>query len=93
MRASRELVRRAAALLTDADLKRPAFMGLPGGGWTTARLLLDSCYMHTWSHFVELRARLKRTTPELKPDQTRRAARVLAGFMPNFPGPPGHAGD
>jgi hypothetical protein len=84
MRASRELVRRAAASLTDADLKRPAFIGLPGGGWTTAQVVLDSCYMHTWSHFVELRARLKRTRPELKPGQTRRAARVLASFMPIF---------
>ncbi len=84
MRASRDLVRQAAASLTDADLKRPAYMGLPGGGWVDNQLVLDSCYMHTWSHFVELRGRLKQAGPQLQPEQTRRAARVLAGFMPVF---------
>jgi hypothetical protein len=84
MRSSRDLIRRATAPLTDADLTRPAYMGLPGGGWTDIQRVLDSCFMHTWGHFVELRARLKKAAPELKPEQTRRAARVFASFLPVF---------
>lgn len=84
MRASRELIRQAAARLSDADLARPAYMCLPGGGWVNYQLLLDSTYMHTWAHFVELRSRMKKAAPTLKPEQTRRGIRVLAGFMPIF---------
>lgn len=84
MRACREMVRRAVAQLTDIDLKHPAYMGLPGGGWVNYQMLLDSCYMHTWAHFVELQARMKKSTPVLRPEQVRRGVRVLAGFLPLF---------
>lgn len=84
MRASREFICQVIARLNDADLTRPAYMSLPGGGWVSNQVLLDSCYMHTWAHFVELRARMKKATPVLSAEQTRRGIRMLAGFMPIF---------
>ena len=82
MRASRQAIRELVGGMSDADLARPAWMALPGGGWRPARDLLDICIVHTWAHFVELRLRLKRMTPEPRPSQTHRALAFYTSMLP-----------
>jgi DinB family protein/SCP-2 sterol transfer family protein len=82
MRASRDAIRQAVAGLSDADLVRPVWSPLPGGGWQTVRSALEGCTAHTWNHLMELRLRLKRTSPAPTPSQTHRA---LAFYMNIFP--------
>ena len=82
MRASRDAIRRAVAGLCDADLDRPVWSSLPGGGWQTIRRALEGCTAHTWNHLMELRLRLKRAEPAPTPSQTHRA---LAFYMNIFP--------
>lgn len=82
MRASRDAIRQATAGLSDADLDRSAWSSLPGGGWQTIRSALEGCTAHTWNHLMELRLRLKRTSPAPTPSQTHRA---LAFYMNIFP--------
>jgi hypothetical protein len=82
MRAGRDAIRQAVAGLSDADLERPVWSSLPGGGWQTVRRALEGCTAHTWNHLMELRLRLKRTSPGPQPSQTHRA---LAFYMTIFP--------
>ena len=82
MRASRDAIRQATAGLGEADLDRHAWSSLPGGGWQTIRSALEGCTAHTWNHLMELRLRLKRTSPAPTPSQTHRA---LAFDMNIFP--------
>jgi DinB superfamily/SCP-2 sterol transfer family len=82
MRAGRDAIRQAVAGLSDADLDRPAWSSLPGGGWQTVRRALEMCTAHTWNHLMELRLRLKRTSPEPQPSQTHRALAFYMNFFP-----------
>jgi hypothetical protein len=82
MRASREAVRQAAAGLSDADLERRVFIPLVGCGWVNVRLALQSCLVHTWSHFTEVRLRLKQAAPIPSPAITHTALSFFLGMMP-----------
>jgi len=82
MRAGRDAIRQAVAGLSDADLDRPAWSSLPGGGWQTVRRALEMCTAHTWNHLMELRLRLKRTSPEPQPSQTHRALAFYMNLLP-----------
>src|SRR6266487_3939950 len=80
--ASREAVRQAAAGLSDADLERRVFIPLVGCGWVNVRLALQSCLVHTWSHFTEVRLRLKQAAPIPSPAITHTALSFFLGMMP-----------
>lgn len=82
MRASRDAVREAVAGLTDPDLDRRVFIQLVGCGWVTVRLALQSCLIHTWSHFTEARLRLKQATPIPSPAITHAAMSFFLSMMP-----------
>jgi hypothetical protein len=82
MRASRDAIRQATAGLADGDLERRVWSSLPGGGWQTIRNALEGCTAHTWNHLMELRLRLKHTSPAPTPSQTHRA---LGFYMNIFP--------
>jgi hypothetical protein len=84
LRATRDDIRRMVAPLTDADLERPIWISLPGvGGWRTVRFALEFCRQHAWMHFIQLRLRLKRLTPEVSPAITHGA---LNGIIRSFAG-------
>src|SRR6266545_6043618 len=82
MRASRDAVRQAVAGLTDADLDRRVFIPLVGCDWVTVRLALQSCLIHTWSHFTEARLRLKQAAPIPSPAITHAALSFFLSMMP-----------
>jgi hypothetical protein len=82
MRAGRDAVREAVAGLTDADLDRRVFVPLVGCGWVTVRLALQSCLIHTWSHFTEARLRLKQAAPIPSPAITHAALSFFLSMMP-----------
>lgn len=82
MRASRDLVRRAVAPLSDGDLSRPVWCPLPGQGWLTTGAALAMCTGHTWSHLQEARLRLGRTAPVPGAGATHRALGAITGAMP-----------
>ncbi|HKV59999.1 MAG TPA: DinB family protein [Ktedonobacteraceae bacterium] len=81
MRASRQAIRDAVAGLSEADLERPVFVPLVGLGWVSVRVALETCYSHTWNHFMQLRFWMKCIAPMLNPDQTHLA---LSCFMASF---------
>ncbi len=82
MKASREHIRRVAANLSQEELERPTWTGLPLGGWLTAREALNNSYVHTWGHFLELRLRMKSPTPQLTKAQNRLAMSIMTGMIP-----------
>jgi hypothetical protein len=82
MRASRGAVRQAVAGLTDADLERRVFIPLVGCGWLNVRFALQSCLIHTWSHFTEARLRLKQSAPIPSPAITHSALSFFLSMMP-----------
>src|SRR6202011_4395623 len=81
MRSSRQAIRDAIAGLSEADLERPVFIPLVGLGWVSVRVALESCYSHTWNHFMQLRFWMKCNTIIPGPEQTHRA---LSYFMNSF---------
>jgi hypothetical protein len=82
LQATRDAVRGTVAPLTDADLERPIWISLPGvGGWRTIQYALEFCRQHAWMHFIQLRLRLKRATPEVSPAITHSA---LNGIIRSF---------
>jgi putative sterol carrier protein len=81
MRDSRQSIRDAVANLSEADLERPVFIPLVGLGWVSVRVALETCYSHTWNHFMQLRFWMKCDTLKPTPKQTRRA---LSYFMLAF---------
>jgi putative sterol carrier protein len=81
MRAARQAIRDAVAGLSEADLDRPVFIPLVGLGWVSVRVALESCYSHTWNHFMQLRFWMNCTTIMPDPEQTHRA---LSYFMASF---------
>ena len=82
MRASRELIRRTLAGLTDADLDRPAWS--PFFGWTMLGDGIVGLMGHAFNHFMEARLRLGRTTPEPPPTLIHRALGFYLGLMERF---------
>ena len=81
MRSSRQAIRDAIAGLSEADLERPVFIPLVGLGWVSVGVVLETCYSHTWNHFLQLRLWMKCNTPALSPEQNQRA---LSYFMSSF---------
>jgi putative sterol carrier protein len=81
MWAGRQAVRDAVANLSEADLERSVFIPLVGLGWVSVRVALETCYSHTWNHFLQLRFWMKCDTPKPSPVQTQRA---LSYFMAAF---------
>ena len=81
MRSSRQAIRDAIAGLSEADLERPVFIPLLGLGWVNIGVVLETCYSHTWNHFLQLRLWMKCNTPTLSPEQNQRA---LSYFMTSF---------
>jgi putative sterol carrier protein len=81
MRDSRQAIRYAIAGLSEADLERPVFIPLVGLGWVSVRAALETCYSHTWNHFMQLRFWMKCITPMPAPEHTHRA---LSYFMASF---------
>lgn len=81
MRDSRQAIRDAVAGLSEADLERPVFIPLVGLGWVSVRVALETCYSHTWNHFMQLRFWMKSDTPKPSSVQTKRA---LSYFMAAF---------
>jgi putative sterol carrier protein len=81
MRDSRQAIRDSVANLSEADLERPVFIPLVGLGWVSVRVALETCYSHTWNHFLQLRFWMKSATPKPSPVQTQRA---LSYFMAAF---------
>jgi putative sterol carrier protein len=81
MWAGRQAIRDAVAGLSDGDLDRPVFLPLVGLGWVSARVALETCYSHTWNHFMQLRFWMKCTTIIPGPAQTHHA---LSYFMASF---------
>jgi putative sterol carrier protein len=81
MRACRKAIRDAVAGLSEADLERPVFIPLVGLGWVSVRVALETCYSHTWNHFMQLRFWMKCIAPTPSPKQTHRA---LSYFMASF---------
>lgn len=52
--AARDAIRRLASDMSESDLERPVWWPLPlSGGWRTARMALESCCSHTWTHVVD----------------------------------------
>jgi putative sterol carrier protein len=81
MWASRQAIRDAIAGLSEADLERPVFIPLVGLGWVSVRVALETCYSHTWNHFMQLCFWMKCHAPTTSPEQTHRA---LSYFMASF---------
>ncbi len=81
MRISRQAIQNAVAGLSEADLDRPVFIPLVGLGWVSIRVALETCYSHTWNHFMQLRFWMKCSTIMPDPAQTHRA---LSYFMASF---------
>ena len=81
MRASRDRIRRLLAGITDADLDRPAWRVLLGVFFVPARVGLEACRAHTWSHLTELRLRLKRSGPLPSASSVHGALAFYAGIM------------
>ena len=81
MWASRRASRDAVAGLSEADLERPVFLPLVGLGWVRVLVALETCYSHTWNHFMQLRFWMKCNTLLSGPAQTYRA---LSYFMASF---------
>jgi putative sterol carrier protein len=81
MWAGRQAIRAAVANLSEADLERSVFVPLIGLGWVSVRVALETCYSHTWNHFLQLRFWMKSDAPKLNPVQTQRA---LSYFMAAF---------
>jgi putative sterol carrier protein len=81
MWAGRQAIRDAIANLSEADLERPVFIPLVGLGWVSVRVALETCYSHTWNHFMQLRFWMKCETATPSPAQTHRA---LSCFMASF---------
>jgi len=81
MLASRQAIRNAVAKLSEADLDRPVFIPLLGLGWVSVRVALETCYSHTWNHFMQLRFWMKCETLTLSSEQTWHA---LSYFMASF---------
>lgn len=81
MRAGRQAIRDAIAGLSEANLERLVFIPLAGLGWVSVRVALETCYSHTWNHFMQLRFWMKRETPTPGSQQTHRA---LSYFMASF---------
>jgi putative sterol carrier protein len=81
MQDSRQAIRDAVANLSEADLEHPVFIPLVGLGWVSVRSALETCYSHTWNHFMQLRFWMKCDIPKPTPRQTRHA---LSYFMVAF---------
>jgi putative sterol carrier protein len=81
MQAARQAIRDAVANLSEADLERPVFIPLVGLGWVSVHIALETCFSHTWNHFMQLRFWMKTTASEPSPAQTHRA---LSYFMAAF---------
>ncbi len=81
MRASRDAIRQAVADMSDADLDRPAFILLAGGGWLPARWALIMCRGHTWNHFEQFRLHLRRSTPLPSPTTVHGALAFYANML------------
>ena len=58
------------------------FIPLVGCGWVTVRLALQSCLVHTWSHFTEARLRLNRAVPIPTPAIAHAALSFFLGMLP-----------
>jgi len=58
------------------------FIPLVGCGWMTVRLALQSCLVHTWSHFTEARLRLNRAVPVPIPAIAHAALSFFLGMLP-----------
>jgi len=78
---SRQAIRDALADLCEADLERPVFIPLVGLGWVSVRVALETCYSHTWNHYLQLRFWMKCHAPTPSQAQTHRA---LSYFMAAF---------
>ena len=77
--------RDAVAGLSEADLERPVFLPLVGLGWVSVLVALESCYSHTWNHFMQLRFWMKCNTILSGPAQTHRAlSYLMASFAQNM---------
>ncbi|HEY6410113.1 MAG TPA: DinB family protein [Ktedonobacteraceae bacterium] len=81
MWASRQAICDTIAGLSEVDLERPVFIPLVGLGWVSARAALETCYSHTWNHFMQLYFWMKCDIPLPGPAQTHRA---LSYFMASF---------
>ena len=81
MWAGRQAIRNAVAGLSEADLERPVFIPLVGLGWVSVRVALETCYSHTWNHFMQLRFWMRCNASTPSPEQTHRA---LSYFMSSF---------
>jgi putative sterol carrier protein len=81
MQAARQTIREAVANLSEAELERPVFIPLVGLGWVSVRTALETCYSHTWNHFMQLRFWMKSSASAPAPAQTHRA---LSYFMASF---------
>src|SRR5260370_15701306 len=78
---SRQAIRNAIAGLSEADFDRLVFIPLVGLGWVSVRVALETCYSHTWNHFMQLRFWMKCHALTPSPEQTHRA---LSYFMASF---------
>jgi hypothetical protein len=81
MRESRDAIRQVVAGMTDADLEKPAWMPILFGQGTVRDLLIASI-THNVSEFTELKIRLGRKTPELRPSAIHTALGLFTGFLP-----------
>ena len=81
MWASHQAIRNAVAGMSEDDLERPVFIPLVGLGWVSVLVALESCYSHTWNHFMQLRFWMKCNTILPGPEQTHHA---LSYFMASF---------
>ena len=81
MQTARQAIRDAIAALSEADLERLVFIPLVGLGWVSVGVALETCYSHTWNHFMQLRFWMKCET--LVPD-TAQTHRALSYFMASF---------
>lgn len=70
MWASRKAIRNAVAGMSEDDLERPVIIPVVGLGWVSVLVALESCYNHTWNHFMQLRFWMKCNTVVLCPQQT-----------------------
>jgi hypothetical protein len=80
MRASREAIRQTVAPWTDQDLGQPVWEPLLLGS-TTAGDVLTACIVHSVGEYTELRLRLERKTPELRPTATHTRLNFMMSFM------------